>query len=132
MDATATYAGSFSYILNSGMMFVFGDWDTSDVLTELSNGRIHLCKIGNFKNLDPWYWLMEKDFQKYAKGKPVFLILNNDRLTYHKSYGYLWGSWTRSELTYLALGKIVFQDKHYTVWRFDSFEQLEGLRGNKF
>ena len=123
---------AFSYILNSGMRFGFGDWDTSDVLTELSNGRIHICKITNFKDLDPWYWLMEKDFQKFAKGEVVFLILNNDRFTYHKNYGYLRGSWTKNELTYLDCGKVVFQDKHYTVWRFDSYEQLEGLRGKKF
>ena len=114
------------------MRFGFGDWDTSDVLTELSNGRIHLCKIGNFKKLDPWYWLMEKNFQKYAHGEPVFLIINNDRLTYHKNYGYLHGSWEKKELTYLDHGRVVFQDRFFTVWEFTSYEQLEALRGKKF
>ena len=123
---------AFSYILQSGMRFGFGDWDTSDVLTELSNGRIHLCKIGNFKKLDPWYWLMEKNFQKYAHGEPVFLIINNDRLTYHKNYGYLHGSWEKKELTYLDHGRVVFQDRFFTVWEFTSYEQLEALRGKKF
>ena len=42
---------AYSYIINSGMEFGFGDWDTSDLLTELSNGRIRLCKIGSFKRL---------------------------------------------------------------------------------
>lgn len=123
---------AFSYILNSDMKFGFGDWDTSDVLTELSNGRIRVCKIRNFKRMDVWYWLMEKDFQKYAKGEPVFLIINNDRLTYHKNYGYLKGSWERSELTYLDSGKIVFQDEHFTVWRYESYEQFEDLIGKTF
>ena len=109
----------------------FGDWDTSDVLTELSNGRIHLCKIYNFKRMDTWYWLMEKDFQKYAKGEPVFLIINNDRLSYHLNYGYLGGSWEKSDLTYLDSGKIVFQDLHFTVWRYESYEQFESLLGKK-
>ena len=120
---------AFAYILNSGMKFGFGDWDTSDVLTELSNGRIHLCKICNFKHMDAWYWLMEKDFQKYAKGEPVFLIINNDRLSYHLNYGYLRGSWEKSDLTYLDSGKIVFRDSHFTVWKYESYEQFESLLG---
>lgn len=123
---------AFSYILNSGMRFGFGDWDTSDVLTELSNGRIHLCKIGNFKRMDVWYWLMEKDFQKYAKGKPVFVIIDNNRFSYHGGVPHIWGSWEKRDLIYLDSGKTVFQDRHYTVWKFESYEQLEALCGKKF
>ena len=123
---------AFSYILNSGMKFGFGDWDTSDVLTELSNGNIHLCKILNFKHMDVWYWLMEKDFQKYAKGEPVFLIIDNNRLSYNGGVPHVVGSWVRSDLTYLDSGKIVFRDQNFTVWRYESFEQLESLVGKKF
>ncbi len=123
---------AFSYILNSGMRFGFGDWDTSDVLTELSNGRIHICKITNFKNLDPWYWLMEKDFQKYAKGEPVFLILANKRFSYHGGVPHVWGRWEKKDLTYLDSGKVVFQDQYYTVWQYESYEQFEALVGKKF
>ena len=123
---------AYSYIINSGMEFGFGDWDTSDLLTELSNGRIRLCKIVSFKNMDPWYWLMEKDFQKYAKGKPVFLIMNNGRLTYNGGIPHLWGKWTKNDLAYLDAGQIVFQDKHYTVWRYETYEQLEQLVGKRF
>jgi hypothetical protein len=123
---------AFSYILNSGLKFGFGDWDTSDVLTELSNGRIHLCKIGNFKHMDAWYWLMEKDFQKYAKGEPVFLILANKRFSYHGGVPHVWGKWEKKDLTYLESGKIVFQDQYYTVWKYESYEQFEALVGKKF
>ena len=120
---------AFSYILNSGLKFGFGDWNASDVLTELSNGRIHLCKIGNYKDVKVWYWLMEKNFSKYAQREPVFLIIGNNRLSHKSRY---WGSWVRSDLTYLDLGKIVFQDKYYTVWRYESYEQFESLVGKKF
>jgi len=123
---------AFSYILNSGLRFGFGDWDTSDVLTELSNGRIHICKIGNFKHMDAWYWLMEKDFQKYAQGKPVFLILANKRFSYHGGVPHVWGRWEKEDLAYLDSGKVVFQDSYYTVWKFESYEQLEALCGKKF
>lgn len=123
---------AFSYILNSGLRFGFGDWDTSDVLTELSNGRIHICKIGNFKHMDAWYWLMEKDFQKYAQGKPVFLILANKRFSYHGGVPHIWGRWEKKDLTYLDSGKVVFQDQDYTVWRYESYEQLEALVGKTF
>ena len=114
------------------MKFGFGDWDTSDVLTELSNGNIHLCKILNFKHMDVWYWLMEKDFQKYAKGEPVFLIIDNNRLSYNGGVPHVVGSWARSDLTYLDSGKVVFRDQHFTVWRYESYEQLESLVGKKF
>ena len=123
---------AFTYILNSGMKFGFGDWDTSDVLTELSNGHIHLCKILNFNHMDAWYWLMEKDFQKYAKGEPVFLIMDNNRLSYNGGVPHVVGSWVRSDLTYLDSGKIVFRDQHYTVWKYESYEQFESLTGKKF
>lgn len=123
---------AFTYILNSGMKFGFGDWDTSDVLTELSNGRIHLCKILNFKRMDVWYWLMEKDFQKYAKGEPVFLIIANERFTYNGGVPHVLGSWVESDLSYLDAGKRVFRDQHYTVWRYESYEQFEALVGKKF
>lgn len=123
---------AFSYILNSGLRFGFGDWDTSDVLTELSNGRIHLCKIGSFKRMDAWYWLMEKDFQKYAKGEPVFLILANKRFSYHGGVPHVWGKWEKKDLTYLDSGKVVFRDQDYTVWKYESYEQFEALVGKKF
>ena len=123
---------AYSYILNSDMTFGFGDWDSSDVLTELSNGRIHLCKVGNFKHMDAWYWQMEKDFQKYAQGKPVFLILANKRFSYHGGVPHVWGRWEKEDLAYLDSGKVVFQDSYYTVWEFESYEQLEALCGKKF
>ena len=127
-----TKNAAFAYILNSGMKFGFGDWDTSDVLTELSSGRIHLCKIFNFKHMYAWYWLMEKDFQKYAKGEPVFLIIANERFSYNGGVPHIWGSWVKEDLTYLDEGKRVFQDQHYTVWCYDSYEQFESLVGRKF
>ena len=123
---------AFAYILNSGMKFGFGDWDTSDVLTELSNGRIHLCKILNFKHMDAWYWLMEKDFQKYAKGEPVFLIIAKKRFSYNGGVPHVRGSWVESDLSYLDAGERVFQDQHYTVWRYESYEQFETLVGKQF
>lgn len=123
---------AYSYILNSGMTFGFGDWDSSDVLTELSNGRIRLCKVGNFQHMHAWYWQMEKDFQKYAKGKPVFLIIANKRFSYNGGVPHVWGSWISSDLSYLDAGKRVFQDQHYTVWRYETYEQFEALVGKKF
>ena len=114
-----------------------------------------MCKLYNYKVPEAWYWLMEKDFEKYAKGEPVFVIFNNDRLTYNSPdlnsinansrhtfviinndkiitdnlNPHLWGSWTRSDLSYLDEGKIVFRDKYYTVWRYDSYEHLQKLIG---
>ena len=92
---------AYQFILDSGMEFGFGDWDASDMLTEISNGRIHLCKLIDFGTPQAWYWLMEKDFQKYARGKQVFLLLNNDRLTFHGNIGHVVGDWEKKDLKYL-------------------------------
>lgn len=123
---------AYEYILNSGIDFGFGDWDASDMLTEVSNGRIHLCKLIDFGTPQAWYWLMEKDFQKYAKGKPVFLILDNNRLTFHGNIGHVVGDWEIDDLRYLDEGTVVFQDEYYTVWEYDSYEQFEAATGIVF
>ena len=75
---------------------------------------------------------MDKDFQKYAQGKPVFLILANKRFSYHGGVPHIWGRWEKKDLTYLDSGKVVFQDQDYTVWRYESYEQFEALVGKKF
>ena len=102
------------------------------MLTEVSNGRIHLCKLIDFGTPQAWYWLMEKDFQKYAKGKPVFLILDNNRLTFHGNIGHVVGDWEIDDLRYLDEGTVVFQDEYYTVWEYDSYEQFEAATGIVF
>ena len=123
--------GAFEYILDSGMSFGFGDWDASDTLTELSDGRVHMCKLIDYKNADAWYWLMEKDFRKYADG-PVFLLMGNGRLWFNGNIGHVHGSWTPMDLTYLQEGEVVFRDAYYTVWRYDSLAAFEEAAGKTF
>lgn len=124
--------GAYRYVMDSGLEFGFGDWDASDILTEMSNGRIHLCKILDFKEPGAWYWLMEKDFSKYARGKPVFFIMDNAKMTFSASSGGVVGEWTREDLTYLDKGTVVYQDEYYTVYRYDSYEEFEEITGKTF
>ena len=119
---------SFSFL---NWKFGFGDWDTSDVLTEMSDGRVRTCKITNFKNPDIWHWLMEKDFTKYAHDGPIFLIMDNDRLTFSGDIGHVNGEWKREDLGYLGRGEIVFSDERYTVWRYESIEAFSRATGQE-
>ncbi len=130
-DKLADKRPAFEYILDSGMSFGFGDWDTSDVLTEMSDGRVRTCKITNFKNPDIWHWLMEKDFTKYAHDGPIFLIMDNDRLTFSGDIGHVNGEWKREDLGYLDRGEIVFSDERYTVWRYESIEAFSRATGQE-
>ena len=116
---------AYQYILASGLEFGFGDWDSSDVLTEMSDGRIHMCKLYNYKVPEAWYWLMEKDFRRYGEGKPVFLLLDNGRLSFHGNIGHVSGEWEREDLNYLEAGEIVFHDDRYTIWQYPSLEEFE-------
>ncbi len=122
-------SAAYEYILNSDMEFGFGDWDASDVLTELSDGRIHMCKLCELSKPRAWYWLMEKDFKRYAESGPVFLLLDNSRLSFHGNIGHLFGNWEKEDLKYLSEGTIVYQDPNYTVWRYDSLERFEAAAG---
>ena len=119
-------------IIESGMEFGFGDWDASDILTEITNGRIHMCKLLSYKEPIPWYWLMEKDFPKYAQNGPIFLLMDNSMLSYHSDKGPVVGDWEEKDLKYLEQGTVFFKDDHYTVWTYDSFEYFEAVTGQSF
>ncbi len=123
---------AYQFILDSGIEFGFGDWDSSDILTEISDGRIHLCKLYDYKAPTAWYWLMEKDFRKYGEGKPVFVLFDNSRLSFHGNIGCVSGDWEIEDLTYLDAGEIVFQDNYYTVWQYPSLEDFEEATHTRF
>ena len=131
-DRYAEQEGVIRYILDSGLEFGFGDWDCSDAITELSDGRIRFCKLISFKEPQAWYWLMEADFRKYAENRPVFLLYGNHQLSFHGNVGHLVGDWEKEDLKYLDAGRIVYSDDYYTVWQYDSLESLEEAAGKKF
>lgn len=116
---------AFDYILNSDLHFGFGDWDASDSLTELSNGSVHMCKLNNYKDVTVWYWLMEKDYQKYAGDDPVFLLIAKDRLNFAGNIGHVYGEWTEEDLTWLKNGNLSYEDKYYRIYTYPSLEYFE-------
>ena len=123
---------AYRYILSSDLEFGFGDWDDSYILTEISNGKIHMCNFYRYNPPGVWYWLLEKDFRKYGEGRPIFLLLDNNRLTFHGNIGHLAGDWDRADLKYLDAGTIVFHDDCYTIWQYPSLEDFEAIAGTHF
>ena len=122
---------AYDYILNSGMTFGYSTWEVGDVLTEISDGRIHMCKIQNFVNLWRWNWLMEKDYMKYAEDGPVFLLLDKARFNYTDySAGHFFGEWTEEDMTWTAEATIGYEDDNYVVWVFSSEEEFERITGS--
>ncbi len=131
-DKLADKREAFEVILNSGIRFGFGDWDASDVLTEISDGRIRICKLYRYRGPEVWYWLMEKDFRRYAEGQPVFILLDKRRLDFNGNIGHLAGMWTVDDLDYLAAGVNIFENERYVVYKYDTLEALENASGARF
>ena len=124
--------GVIQYVLGSGMEFGFGGWGCSDVLTELSDGRIHLCKLIDFSAPYAWYWLMETDFRKYAEDGPVFLIIENDLLNSLRNGGENGGDPEKVNTAYIEAGTAVYEDDYFTVLQYDSLERFEEAAGRTF
>ena len=122
---------AYDYILNSGMTFGFSNWEVGDVLTEVSDGRIHMCKVQNYANLLRWNWLMERDYMKYAEEGPVFLLLDKERFTStDPERGYFYGTWTEEDMTWRKQAKAAFEDENYVVWVFGSEKEFEEITGS--
>ena len=123
---------AYSYILDSGLTFGYSTWEVGDVLTEISDGRIHMCKVQNFANLWRWNWLMEKDYMKYAEDGPVFVLLDKERFDYtDHSVGHFWGEWTKDDLVWTEKAAVGFEDDKYVVWVFSSENEFEKLTGSR-
>ena len=75
------------------MTFGYSNWEIGDVITEISDGKIHMCKIQNYVSLWRWNWLMEKDYMKYTKNGPLFLLLDKECFTNTRpERGYFYGT----------------------------------------
>ena len=101
-------------------------------MTELSDGRVHVCKVQNYANLWRWNWLMARDYTKYAASGPVFLLLDKARFTYtNNRTGYFYGNWTESDMTWRSKAAVGFEDDSYIVWVFSSEAEFEEITGSR-
>ena len=120
------------YLQSEGYTFGFADWDSADVLTELTNNDLHMCKVTNWKEFSIWYWLMEKKFLDYAQNKKVFILIENSKLNFSGDIGYLNGEWELSDLYYLEDGDKVYDDGIYSIYSYDNINMLENIVQKKF
>ena len=130
-DKLADVRPAYDYILGSGYTFGYSTWEVGDVLTEVSDGRIHMCKVQNFENLWRWNWLMEKDYMKYTGDGPVFLLFDKERLNYTDGHtAHFFGEWTEDDLTWTKTAEVGFEDDSYVVWVFSSEQEFEAITGS--
>ena len=120
------------FLSSENYRFGFADWWGADVLTELTDGRIHMCKITNWKDFSIWYWLMEKDYLKYAQSQKIFVLIENKKMDFSGDIGYLNGEWKREDLTYLDEALKVFDDGIYSVYVYENLDMLGNLLHRKF
>lgn len=130
-DKLETVRPAYQYILDSGFTFGYSNWEVGDVLTEITDGKVHMCKVQNFANLWRWGWLMEKDYMKYTEGVPVFLLLDKGRFTsVGPDRGYFYGEWTEADMIWKEKAKVGFEDENYVVWVFSSEKEFEEITGS--
>ena len=130
-DKLSEVRPAYDYIMNAEFTFGYSTWEVGDVLTEVTDGRIHVCKVQNYENLWRWNWLMEKDYMKYSRLGRVFLLLDKERLTYTDGHtAHLFGSWTEKDLTWMRSAEVGFEDDHFIVWVFPSEDEFETITGS--
>lgn len=120
-----------SFLESEDYTFGFADWWGADVLTELTDGKIHMCKVTNWKEFSVWYWLMEKDYLEYAQNRSVFVLIENKKMNFSGDIGYLNGEWKREELTYLDETLKVYDDGIYSVYVYENLDMLSNLLHKK-
>lgn len=103
------------WLCDRGYSAGFGSFWTSDVVTELSNGKIEMWTLGSADSTELFPWLQVKEHMYTLPEGPVFLIAN----VKEDSVDPLPSEKTTSKLAdYLA-----YDDGNYVIYTFDDAEQ---------
>lgn len=122
---TSSHNNVLEFLQANDYHFGYADWWGADVLTELSDGEVNMCKVNNWKEFSVWYWLMDKNYEKNAGNDKIFILIENNKLDFTGNIGYLSGEWKREELTYLDAGTKVYDDSIYSVFSYEDIHALK-------
>ena len=106
------------YLVEEGYTFGYASYWNSNIMTEVSDGKLEMANIWSFEDLDDFRWSSRMSSYEAKKGK-VFLIAGKDELTELEEHGML------------EQQEIIFENEDYTVLHFDSQEEFLKYRDSE-
>ena len=101
------------WLVESGYTQGCGTFWNSDVITELSDGKIEMWTVSDMNELSTYQWLQETSHDTEKPDGKFFIIVTPDEYTQNAE------TWKLSTLT----DYLVYGDDNYFVFAFDSVEE---------
>ena len=106
------------YLVEEGYTFGYASYWNSNIMTEVSDGKLEMANIWSFEDLDDFRWSSRMSSYEAKEGK-VFLIAGKDEFTELEEHGML------------EQQEIIFENEDYTVLHFDSQEEFLKYRDSE-
>lgn len=113
VDKNETKRPVAQFLAENGYDFGFATYNNANIITELTNGEVEIGNIGDPEHLEYFKWSSPMKYYEegYHTGE-TFLLLTSEECAEYAS------------APALKQGKKVYEDGSYTVYVFDSTEDL--------
>ena len=105
------------WLVENGYTQGYATFWSSDVITELTDGRIEMWTVNDMNELDTNKWLQETSHDTETPEGSFFIIVTSDEYTQNA------GTWKLASLT----DYLVYGNDNYFVFAFDSVEEYMGM-----
>lgn len=113
VDKNETKRPVAQFLAENGYDFGFATYNNANIITELTNGEVEIGNIGDPEHLEYFKWSSPMKYYEegYHAGETFLLLTAEECAEY-------------AETPALKQGKKVYEDGSYTVYVFDSTENL--------
>lgn len=113
VDKNETKRPVAQFLAENGYDFGFATYNNANIITELTNGEVEIGNIGDPEHLEYFKWSSPMKYYEegYHAGETFLLLTAEECAEY-------------AETPALKQGKKVYEDGSYTVYAFDSAEEL--------
>ena len=102
-----------AFLQENGYDFGFATYWNANIMTELTDGAVEIANIGDPEYLEFFKWSSPMRYYEegYHQGETFLLLTAEQRAEY-------------AEAEALQVGEVVYQDGDYTVYVYESVEEL--------
>ena len=113
VDKNETKRPVAEFLAGNGYDFGFATYNNANIITELTNGEVEIGNIGDPEHLEYFKWSSPMKYYEegYHAGETFLLLTAEECAEY-------------AEAPALKQGEKVYEDGSYTVYVFDSTEEL--------
>lgn len=113
VDKNADKRAVAEFLLEEGYDFGFATYTNGNIITEITNGEVEIANIGNPEYLEFFKWSSPMRYyeEDYHKGEAFLLLTAGEAAEY-------------AEAKALQKGDMVYADGSYTVYLYESVEEL--------